>query len=273
MIRRLLVITALTSIALAGMKPEEARAEVTGLPTLETSTTDAIFKVLASAFVFRPIEGAAELGSTWGGYVGLGVNMTDAAPLMALGGSSSTAYLPGGEAQLGIGIRGLTVEVGAIPTLSISGNSLSKYAGAVKYSVNRLFSKKKIPISIAVRGLYSKSSVGYTQNSGGTDIGVEFGTSAFGGNLVVSRYLGFTFLGIEPYAGVGYLNHSSTLTATASNLFGSSYAAGTTSISGSGGGLWLQAGMMLRVGIIGIAAEWDKLLDQTSYAAKFSLRF
>lgn len=268
MLKKLLVLTA--ALAFYG---ESARAEVTALPQLETNTIQTVFDTLAASLAFKPAEGASELGNLWGLSLGVGVAMTDLSALTSLGATTSTAYLPSGDIQIALGIKSLTFEAGMIPTLAVSGNTFSRFGAALKWTANRTL-LKKFPLSVAARALYSKASIGYTQTDGTGTVDVDYSASQFGAQLVTSKFLGGFGFGIEPYVGIGFLNQSSTISATGTgDLFGSSYSTGTTSVSGNGLGLWLQAGLMLRLGILGFSAEYDQLYGQKGFAGKVAFRF
>lgn len=251
----------------------KAHAELTSLPQLETSTILSVLDTLSAALAFRPVEGATELGNLWGMYLGVGGSATDVSALTALGGSTTSAYLPSGDLQFGLGIKAFTFEMGMIPTLSYNGNSFSRFGASLKWTASRtLF--KKFPISLAVRGIYAKSSIGYTQTSSGTTLDVDFTNSQYGLQLQASKFLGGFGFGIEPFVGLGLLNQSSTIGATGTGtLFGSSYPAGTTSITAASLGIWLQAGMMVRLGILSFAASYDQLYGNSGYAGKVGFRF
>lgn len=270
-IRHKILSLGLLAVIAVGSK---AKAEAFSIPTLETSTISTVLDSVATMMAFRPVEGASDLGVRWGVTLGLGVSATESSAISSLSSAAPAGFLPGADLQLGIGLpKGITLELGMIPTFSYQSTSFGKYAGALKLNLNRTL-LKKFPLAVAARLAFTKSSILYSQTSGSGTVGVDLDSSIYGGNIVVSKYLGALGFGLEPFLGVGFLAHSSNVTATGTgNLFGSSFPAGTTSTSASGSGLWYQAGLMLKLGVIGITAEYDHLFGLTSYAGKLSLRF
>jgi hypothetical protein len=264
----------LLSILFLVVAPEKSQAEAFTLSGIEQSSVDPLLKTLAASFAFRPTEGASPLGSKWGFYIGVGGSASSTDLVSSVVSNLSTSYLPGGEAQLGIGLpMGFTVELGILPSLAFSGTTVSKTAGAVKWTLNSKFFKK-IPFQFAVRALFGKSSLTYSQVDGSGTSSVTYDGTQWGSNFIVSRYLGLSMLGVEPYVGIGFLNQSSTLSAVGSaNVFGGTMPVGTTSISSSGLSVWYQAGLMLKLGIFGFTAEYNNLYGISSYGGKASIRF
>lgn len=270
--RKLSPFALLIALAVWG-RGNPARAEAFSLSGIETTTVSALFDSLASAFAFRPAEPASSLGSKWGFYAGVGFSATNLDAVSSTVSGLSTSYLPGAEVSVGLGLPfGITIETGFLPSISYSGTSISKTAGAVKWNLNSRL--KKFPLQLAVRALYNSASIAFTQTDGSGTSSVGYGTTHYGLNFVVSKNLGFTYFGIEPYLGAGCLNQSSNITASGTaNVFGSSFPVGTASTSSSGLSFTYQAGVLLRLGIIGLSAEYDHLFGVNSYGGKVALRF
>jgi hypothetical protein len=251
-----------------------ARAAVFTLPTLDTTMTDPIFETLATSFAFRPLEPASDLGSVWGFYIGAGGSGSDASKVAAIFSEMSTSYVPNAELQLGIGLpKGFTIEGGFIPKINFQGTSLSKYGGTLKWTLTRSL-LPKFPLSIAVRAGLAKASIDYTQPLEGGSVTVGYASTILESNLVISKFLGGFGFGIEPYLGFGVASQSSSLNATGTaELFGSSFPAGTESVSGSGTSTWLQAGLMLKLSVLAFTAEYDRMFGVSSWSGKATFRF
>ena len=102
---------------------------------------------------------------------------------------------------------------------------------------------------------------------------VDYKTELWGASLAVSKFFGAFRFGIEPFANVGLLHHSSSLAGSGTiSLFGSSFPVGTTTVSATNSSLWLQAGALLKLYAFGIAAEYDRMFDVSSWSAKISIR-
>ncbi len=264
----------LLAISIAMFFTASAQAEYFSLPTVQPSMTDPIFSTLAAAFAFRPMETASDLGATWGIAVGVGGSATSTSLISGIFTGLPASYVPNADIQLDIGMpKGFTLELGAIPSMALDGTTFSKYEAGLKWTLTRTL-LQKLPFSLAVAVQYGKSSLSYNQALSGGTVAVSYGDSMYGGMLLASKYLGAIGIGIEPYAGVGTLYQSSSLSGTGTaSLFGSSYPVGTDAISNSDATLWLQAGVMLKLEVLAITAEYDRFFGLSSYSTKISFRF
>jgi hypothetical protein len=258
---------------LAAFVPGRVNASVFTLPTVDSTMTDPIFRTMASGFLFRSVEPASDLGKTWGLYFGADVTATSTSAVSNIMSGLSSGYLPTGNLQIGLGLpKGITLEFGFVPTFTYSGTTVATYGGDLKWTLSRaLF--PKLPINVAVALGYTSANLNYSQALDSGTVAVNYGTSMESAMLQASVSIGILF-GLEPFAGVGVANANSTLSGTGtSSLFGSGFAAGTTSVSASNTSTWLQAGLLLRLGILGIAGEYDYVFGLSSYNIKTTFRF
>lgn len=248
--------------------PKQGQAAYFTLPTLDTTMTDPIFKNLAGAFILRPVEPASDLGRIFGLSVGVGLSLIDQSSLSSVFTGAGT-YLPSGDIQLGLGLpMGITFEAGVLPNVSLNGTAIGRYAGAIKWTLTRTL-LAMLPFDMGIRASYTNSNLSYSQSLSPATVSVTYNSSVLGTQLLISKSLVF----LEPFFGIGLVNHSSTLSGTGSaNLFGSTFQAGTQSMSGSALSTWLQAGVLVKVLIFGIAAEYDSMYGFSSYSGKVSIR-
>jgi hypothetical protein len=250
--------------------PQPCFAGIFNLPQLDTSMADPIFRTLASGLAFKPVEPASDLGKYFGFYMGVAAGGSDLSAVSSIFQSQLMGYMPMGDLQLGAGgPLGITAEAGILPGMSYSGTTFNRYSGALKWTLTHSV-LSYLPINIAVRVGFSNSNLNYSQTLQNANLDVSYKTSIVSGNLVISKSLLF----LEPYVGIGVVSHDSTLSATGeASLFGNTFTAGTESLRSTGSSPWYQAGLMVKVFVLGVAAEYDNIFGLSSYNGKVSLRF
>lgn len=229
-----------------------------------------IFQTLASALAFKPVEPASDLGKNYGFYFGLAGTGTDSSRVVSIFSNLNFPYLPTADIQIGIGFpKGFMLEAGFVPALSYQHSSFERYGAALKWNLTRN-AIKKLPMNLGIRLSYSTFRLHMVQDLSGAALGVDYNMSALGAQFLLSKRL---FL-IEPYAGVGFLNHFSSLSSSGdSSLFGPDFSVGIQSVNASALSVWWQAGLLLKLSVLGIAAEYDRIYDLNSFSGKLSLRF
>lgn len=252
---------------------QNASAGTFSLPQLDTGMVDPLFNTLATALAFRPMEPASDLGRNWGSYLGLSAGVVDASSLSNIflsGSGSNQILLPSADVQFGLGLPyGFTLEGAYLPAVSYQGTSFSRYSGGIKWTLTRT-ALKPLPFDLAAQAGYSQTALNYTQGLSGGTVDVSYKTAITSGNLLLSKRLLYFF---EPYVGIGFVHHYSTLSGTGSaTLFGNTFPIGTESINGSGTSLWTQAGLLIKLLVVGTTVEYDNMFGQSSLSAKVSIR-
>jgi hypothetical protein len=231
-----------------------AQAEIFSLPQLTPAQTQPVFNTLGSMLFFKPIEPASGYGKLWGLGIGVSANATSTSAISTVVSGLSTSVLPMADINAGITLPGgITLEAGYLPTFTYQNTTFGKTAFGAKWNINRaLFTS--LPFDIAVRAGITSGTLAYLQTSGGANINVNYSTSIFTANLIVSK----NFVLVEPFAGIGLANHSSTLSGTGTGtIFGAGYPAATTSITGTSATLWMHAGVLLNLQFLRISASVD----------------
>lgn len=247
-----------------------AEAGVFTLPQLTTSQTDPIFKVLSADLIFRPIEGAHPLA---GSITGIGFEAGITATATSTNTISSiigqTKAVPSANLDFGLALPfGIGIEIGFLPSVSLSGSKFGNVGGDLRLDVGKLVNG--LPFDITLRGMLTSSTLSTDQILNGANINVQYKSTQTGAHLTVGKTLGF----IEAYAGLGIANSSSTLSYSGtSSLFGSSFASGTTSVTGISTSPWLTAGVQIRLLVISIGAQYDRIYGVDTISAKLGLRF
>jgi hypothetical protein len=229
---------------------------------------NAIFQTLASATAFRPVQPASSDG-IWGFSLGITALQASTNQITALIGTGTPQVY---DAELSGMVQfpfGLALELGMLPTMNISGVNVGRFGGDVKWTFTDLFFSS-LPFSSALRVSYTTSSLSYSQPLNGGTVNVAYNSNIVGGNLSISK----KFLFIEPFVGYGLLSHSSTLSGNGTaNLFDTNFAAGTTSVTGSGSSGWFQVGVEFKLGFAILAAEYDNMFLDDTFAARLAFGF
>jgi len=238
------------------------------LPTLDPSQTDAVFRTLASGVAFRPVQPASSDG-IFGFSLGLTALQASTNQITSLVGPGTPNLYDGdisGTLQFPFG---LALEVGWLPSVTISGISVSRLGGDIKWTfTDLLFSN--LPFSAALRAAYTTAYLSYSQALNGGSVNVNYNSNISAGNLSLSK----KFLFIEPYVSYGLIQYTATLSGTGTaNLFDGNFPVGTTSINGTGSSGWFQVGVQFKVGFVSLAAEYDNMFLDDTFAARLAFGF
>jgi hypothetical protein len=242
-----------------------AFGELFNLPQLTPAQTTPVLNTLGSLLFFRPVEPATGYGKIWGIGVGVSAGATSTAGISSVVTGLSGSYLPAGEINLGVTVpMGITIEGGILPTFTYQSSSIGKTSIGAKWQMNKVLFTT-LPVDVAVRFGLTNASLSYTQTSGGPTVNVSYGSTLLTANLIVSK----NFVVLEPFAGIGLVNQSSTLTGTGSGtIFGTGYPAATTSTTSAGAALWMHAGVLLNLQILRVSASVDYAFDLVSFNGK-----
>jgi hypothetical protein len=237
------------------------------LSQLDPTTTDPLFKTLAATLAFRPVQPASS-ASLFGFSIGITGISANASQSNALSNNGTTTLY---DADISAAIQvplGFAFEAGYLPTLSFSGASIGRFGADVKWTFTDVFFS--LPFNAAIRGCYTNGTLTDTQPLNGGTVNVNYSTNIAGGNLSFSK----KFFIIEPYISYGLLQQSSNLSSSGSaNLFDGNFPAGTTSISSSGSTGWFQVGAQIKLALFTIAAEYDNLFLDDTFALRLALSF
>lgn len=245
-------------------------AQFFSIPVLEPTQTDPIFRTLASALIFRPVEPASDLGRVWGLYLGPGAAAVDASEVNSVFTGSQLPFFPGADIQAGLGVsNGVVLEVGYLPAYTYNGTSFSKLGLGMKWNFNRNI-LKNLPFDLAVQSTYTTASLSFTQPIQGADVTVNYNSTIFSVNMLLSKRFLYLF---EPFIGFGISNQTSSITSTGSvSIFGSSFPLGTQNYSGTTLSPWYQGGILLNLLFVGVAAQYDNMFGLNSFTGKVTIR-
>lgn len=245
-----------------------ARAEVFTLPQMTPAQTEPVFNTLGSMLFFKPVEPARGYGKIWGLGIGIAANATSSSAISTVVSGMSASFIPAGDINAGVTLpMGITVEGGLLPTFSYQGSSFGKTAIGAKLHLNAVF-LKSFPLDVAFRVGWTKGTLLYAQGSGGTQVNVDYSTSAVTANLIVSK----NFIVLEPFAGLGMVSHSSTLVGTGSGtIFGTGFPPSTTTYSVNAVHLWMHAGLLLNLQVLRISASVDYAFGLVSGNGKIAI--
>lgn len=177
-------------------------------------------------------------------------------------------YIPAADIFIGAQAPyGLGLELGFIPSIDQGGVKFDKKGGNLKWTVNEVL-LPKFPVDIALRLMYSSASLSYAQTTNGVNSTISFDSKLFEVNAAVSK----RFLVFEPYLGLGFVKQTSTLSATANaQLFNQSVTL-SNSLGKSSSSVWLYGGLQIKLLILTISAEYDRIFGVDSYMAKIAFK-
>lgn len=238
------------------------------LPTLNQSDVDTTSKTLASDLSFRPLEPASTFGDVFGVSFGAEANTTSTSQIASLL-PNGPKYIPNGSLFFALQLPlGLGLEAGIIPKITYDGVQFKEYGGAVKWTFSKLFHHS--PVDLAVRGLYSNASLNFGETLDSANVNVGYTTQVYGGSLGISK----TFLFIEPYADVGLLKQSSTVTGSGTvSLFDTTFPVGTESATSSSTSPFVDVGVQLHLTVLQLTGEYSDRFGSSAFAAKLSFKF
>jgi hypothetical protein len=249
-----------------------ARAGVTPtLQNLDSSQTTAVLKTFGANFAFRPLETPSDYGRNLGFAIGLGGGLTSASAITEAIPGVTMSQIPNANVILGLQLpKGFGIEAGFLPQVSVSGLSFNSWGGDVKWNAGAGLGKL-LPVDVAVRAMYSKTSMSYSQTvtspapATGT---IALSTQAWGVNVSASKKLPL----IEPYAGFGWISQTGELSQTGSlSLFNTSLTT-SNSWSTTNSGLWAFAGLQVRLFVFNLTTQYDSQMGIGTTSVKLGLK-
>jgi len=269
------------AVLAAALVPGFAQADVPSLNNITGADYEKIVKELSANFAYSSLTPASSLGGLWGFELGVVGGVTKTPEILALVRRTSASYkedkFPHAAALLRVGAPlGLTGELMILPSITVSDLKLSQYSGAAMWTITDVFFED-LPVTLAVKGYYSKTKLEYTQclNNSSTgnqnvDAKITFDDTMLGGQFLVSR----KFLVFEPYVGVGFVKADGDLAVTAATAPGATiFLSGGNSASANPSSAQLLAGLDIRLLFISLGAEYSRSFGTSSMAGRFSFRF
>jgi hypothetical protein len=251
--------------------PALASADTFNFTNLTASDFEDISKELSSDFTHHSVQGAAPLGSILGFEVGL-IGGQESSPhideiVTRNGGSGMSKIYHGGLLGVISVPFGITGELVYLPKMTASGAEGQMTSAALKLSLNTEL-LKVIPFNLALRGVMSNSKLNFTQTNSGADIKVENENKVTGIQLLASPSLPV----IEPYAGIGLLTGTNTLTATGGSIFAPGF---TTSQSAENTVRSTQVllGVTANLLFFHVGAEYSNAFGASTYTGKLAFGF
>lgn len=276
-IRVLAVSAAVSILALAN----PARSAAPQLNNVDSSQLDQFFQDFSANSHFAPVTSAASLGRIFGFEIGLVGGISNSPKINSLAQqvdpSASVSMLPNAALMGALTVPlGFTVEATYLPSNTISGVTLNRFGGALKWTFTDDI--LILPLSLAVRGTYSTTEASYSQtirnsSTGNQNVNGSIGVSdnVYGLQLLASKDLIF----FEPYAGVGMLTASGKANVTAAGgatIFAPSLTSGQ-SASASVRTTEFFVGANFKMVLLRLGVEYGRLFDTDRYNAKLSFAF
>ncbi len=255
-------------LLLFGLISRSADASLISLPVLDPSQIGPIFDVLASTVVFRSLEPPSH-PKVFGLWANIRTNITSAEAISSFT-QLSQSNIPFGNIQAGVNIPfGLGLELGYLPLPSFSGTTFSSCGLGLKWNVTSVF-YSKLPFDFALRTTYSSAKMSYEQSIEGDSVNVDYSTKIYGGTLMLSKVLLF----LEPYFAYGFVHHSSTLSGSGSvSIFNNNFPALTGQVADGKTSSWLQAGVELKLLMLAIGFQYDRVFNTSTSSFKVGLKF
>lgn len=259
-----------------------AQAASLSLGNVNRNDFDALVKEFSSNAQYSTVGAASSLGGLGNFELGVVGGITNAGDLAALvkrnGGSfEDKLYHAAGMVRIGLPYA-ITLEGLFFPETKISSVKLGRWGVGAQWTLTDEV-LTDLPVNIAVKGYYTKTTLDYTQNTtaavgGGTlTANVNFDNSLYGGLALVS-YKIFLF---EPFAGIGFMkakgnlkvNASATTTLLNQAVFGSS----ADSASSDPSSVHLVLGTDFQIAFFSLGAEYSRAFDKDSMTGRLSFRF
>lgn len=265
-------------VLLLSLAPSMAMASFS-FPQLSPDNLDSIERDLAANTSLHDVLPASSLGSVFGFELGVVAGVTKSPDINTLvqqvSPSTDAGYLPHAGLVGALTVPGgLTVEAMYLPKQTVSDASYQQYAFGLKWTMTD--GVMVLPLNLAVRGFYGNSQLTFNQTV--TDPTTSQPVAVSGTNTM--SVTGVQLLAspkwipiLEPYAGVGYLRGSGSMSvsgATTGTMFNftTSQSASSTPVSTQ-----LLVGLDVRLLLIGLGAEWSRSFGTDTYTAKLSIKF
>lgn len=248
---------------------QSALASPPNLSNLSSTQVSSVFKTFGSNFAFRPLEPASSYGKKWGLSFGLIGGLTSANAINSSIPGTNLSQVPSANIFFGLqGPNGLALELGILPQMAMNGFSFNSFGGNLKWTLSDNI-RKPFPVDIAIRLMFSYTSMSYSETISGATDTVSLFTKVKGTNISVSKKL----LIFEPYVGAGVIEETGTLSSKgAISLFNSSVTANnsyTSTMSSS----WLYAGMQTKLLFLTISGQYDSMFGISTETLKVAFKF
>ncbi len=249
--------------------PQKSEA-IPRLTDLNSSQVDALFRVLAADLAFRPVEPASAYGKYFGFTFGVIVIATSTNKLSNVLPGTNIRFIPGADVFFGLQLPlGLAFELGVLPRVNSPSIKAQKGGWNLKWTVTEVFGDKA-PMHMALRLNGSQTLVTYTQNLSGGTAELKYKSRVYGANISFSKKFLYIF---EPYMGAGVINHKSQIDASGSvRVLNQDFYTGT-SVSSSEVSPWLYMGMQIRLLILTLSFEYDRIFKVDTMSAKLGFKF
>ena len=242
---------------------------------ISKSEIEGIANDFSANFTHTAVTGANTLGSVFGFEVGLILGATKIESLEDIiketdPNADVPGLLPHGGLMGMISVPfGWTFEATFIPSTGDDSFEFSNLTAAVKWSLTETL-LSALPLSIAVRGHYAKTSIDFTQEDPGLTTATVNGSldnTVTGLQAVVSK----DFVVVTPYAALGFLQGTGELsvngTDSAFNFTASNSASADVTSE------QILIGAELKMVIFKLAAEYSRQFETERYTAKASFFF
>ncbi len=235
-----------------------ARADIPALQNLTTSDANKALDNLAAALYFRSVEPPSSNGTIWGfglGVVGSATTMSQIKSVTGKNGMAPAADIAlSAQAPLGIAL-----EVGFIPSITISSGKIKRGSFNLKWTWTDVF---PMPVTSALRLGFGATSFSWHDTGANADYGYKARFTQF--QASISKKLAI----FEPYLGLGLISQTSNLSVTGSTPV----ANGQFSFGRKSSSFWMSGGAQLSLLILSLGAQVDRALGETSLSLRLGFK-
>ena len=271
--------------AMGTLLPLGAAAETFNLNNLDLGDFNALLNEFNANAQYSTVTPASSLGGLGGFELGVVGGMTKAPDTLALVKKNAPTttlkdelYHAGALARLGLPY-GVTGELLYIPKITVSSAHLKRWGLGAQWTLTDSV-LDELPLNIAVKGYYTKTTLDYSQNiqnSSTANIPVAATIaldSSLWGLMALASYKILVF---EPYVGFGWSKAKGTLNVDAAGsatIFNTTvFASGTKSYDSSPTSMQYFAGLDIRLAFFSLGAEYLRGFGKNSYNGRVSFRF
>ena len=220
----------------------------------------------SAATTHTSVSDPEALGDIWGFEIGLVGGVVQSDEIDAIftreGVTADANYLPQGLVLGRLSIpMGLTAEVGFIPKVGNSDFEFSRTSGALMWTPDTM-----LPLDLAIKGHISKSDINFMQSVNSVDTQVKHDNTVLGVQLLA----GYSFVAIDPYVGIGYIEGDGDMMIEGTDTFFNFTT--ETAASAKKSGVEFLIGIELDL-LINIGLEYANRFDENTFTAKFSFGF
>lgn len=272
-----------TAALIAVLAPLHSHAANFTLNNIDLSQFDNLVNEFSANSQYTSVTPASSLG-VLGFELGVVGGMTkspDTEALVAANGGGSgfkNLYHAGGLVRVGAPF-GLTGELLYLPKIKVSSVKLGRWGLAAQWTMtDNVLSmiKDTVPLNIAIKGYYTKTTLDYSQQITQAGItataNVDFGNSLYGLQAITS----YKILVFEPFLGIGYAKAKGQINVDSPSTFtvlGNSFGIGAKTASASPSSMQLLAGTDVQLAFFSLGAEWERAFGKNSYTGRLSFRF